>query len=117
MWNQHVIEEVPSTSCTCDHRQLLACSLTILAIFSYSAIISDKICNSSRHRLNYLIHLKRHIALFVIVIAEMLGLPGEDWPLFKQWTDAQVHGESQNGSDQELAAYFFQICRAATSAT
>jgi cytochrome P450 len=44
----------------------------------------------------------------VIVIAEMLGLPGEDWPLFKQWTDAQTQGESQPGSDQELAAYFFK---------
>jgi cytochrome P450 len=44
----------------------------------------------------------------VIVIAEMLGLPGEDWPLFKQWTDAQVHEDHHSGSEQDLAAYFFK---------
>jgi cytochrome P450 len=44
----------------------------------------------------------------VIVIAEMLGLPGEDWPLFKQWTDAQVHNDRNNGSAQELTEYFFK---------
>jgi cytochrome P450 len=46
----------------------------------------------------------------VIVIAEMLGLPGEDWPLFKRWTDKQVHAKDKNqdGAEQELAAYFFK---------
>jgi len=45
----------------------------------------------------------------VMVIAEMLGLPTEDWPLFKKWTDAQVHHAAElDGTSQALAAYFFQ---------
>jgi cytochrome P450 len=45
----------------------------------------------------------------VMVIAELLGLPREDWPLFKQWTDAQVQGKAeQDGSHQMLTSYFFQ---------
>lgn len=45
----------------------------------------------------------------VIVISELLGLPREDWPLFKKWTDAQVQGKAgQDGSHQMLTAYFFQ---------
>lgn len=46
----------------------------------------------------------------VIVIAELLGLPSEDWPLFKKWTDAQVHGRGgQDGTQQILTSYFFQF--------
>ena len=45
----------------------------------------------------------------VIVIAEFLGIAGEDWQLFKRWTDAQVRGvAAQEGTDQALIAYFFK---------
>ena len=46
----------------------------------------------------------------VIVIAELLGLPQQDWPLFKKWTDAQVQGRSgRDGSHELLTSYFFQF--------
>src|SRR5579859_2337755 len=46
----------------------------------------------------------------VIVIAELLGLPSEDWPLYKKWTDAQVRGMTADpdASEQTLAYCFFQ---------
>jgi cytochrome P450 len=44
----------------------------------------------------------------IIVIAEMLGLPREDWRLFKKWTDIQVTDAPEvQETVKEMAAYFF----------
>lgn len=44
----------------------------------------------------------------IMVIAEMLGLPREDWRLFKKWTDVQVtEAPELQETIKEMAAYFF----------
>ncbi|GCF10786.1 cytochrome P450 [Dictyobacter arantiisoli] len=43
----------------------------------------------------------------VIVIAEMLGLPRDKWPEFKQWTDAIINKTSEAGYAQEQFANYF----------
>ncbi len=44
----------------------------------------------------------------IIVIAEMLGLPREDWRLFKKWTDIQVTDAPEvQETVKEMATYFF----------
>jgi cytochrome P450 family 109 len=44
----------------------------------------------------------------IIVIAEMLGLPREDWRIFKKWTDVQVtNAPGLQEILKEMADYFF----------
>ncbi len=50
------------------------------------------------------------VPLPIMVIAEILGLPRDDWRLFKKWTDVQVSGSSeQEAVQQELSSYFFSF--------
>lgn len=51
----------------------------------------------------------------LMVIADVLGLPRENWPLFKRWTDKHIKGSNTEDPQtiqtmyQELAAYFFSF--------
>jgi len=60
------------------------------------------------------------------VMAEMLGVPRSDWPLFRQWSDEVVQGEYVNknrtergegfgGGHPEFAAYVDDLIRARTA--
>ncbi|MBV9711455.1 MAG: cytochrome P450 [Ktedonobacteraceae bacterium] len=52
------------------------------------------------------------VPLPVMVIAEILGLPREDWRLFKKWTDVQVNRASEQEAvavQKELSSYFFSF--------
>lgn len=46
----------------------------------------------------------------IMVIAEMLGIPREDWRLFKRWTDGRFSSEAEREMvRRELAHYFFSF--------
>jgi cytochrome P450 len=86
---------------------------TIASMESQIVQIADQLLENilERGTCDWMAHLANPLP--VIVIASMLGLPGEAWPDFKRWTDAIINKSAdQQQAMQQFTHYFMHALEA-----